>query len=227
MENAYFQLRKVISDIDKYFNDIIKDATYDQNKWTKDCSKVLKSFSNFEKLEKGLSKGINVLKENKLSDEENIEKLESILKTAKTTSGKIQAIKDKTSEYDVNYEMDAQEDNDGPQIQEIIMDLINNKDVLKKRGEDLEKIHQTAVKMKDTTDMMVQIVDKHAEILNQVESDVDKAKQNVSIAKEGIIKANEHSKGNSKKMCCLIVIILVSVVVISLILAAVFWPSDD
>lgn len=227
METAYFQLKKVMQEIDTYFDKIVKDTNYDQNQWAKECAKVLKSFSKFEKLKEGLPKGINVLKENNLSDETNIEKLESILAKAKMTSGKIQAIKDKTSEYDVNYEMDAQEDNDDQQIQEVIMDLINNKEVLKKRREDLEKIHQTAAKLKDTTDIMAQVVNKHGEMLNEVEVNVDETKKNASIAKNEIIKANEMSKGNSKKMCCLITIIIISVVTISLILAAVFWPKDE
>ena len=65
------------------------------------------------------------------------------------------------------------------------------------------------------------------EILNTIEASVDETKQNAENTKKEIIKADELSKGNRKKMCCLISIVLVAVVTISCIMAAVFWPKDE
>ena len=120
--------------------------------------------------------------------------------------------------------MSVQEDNGGiPQGQEVVMDLVNNKEVLDKRREELESIHKTAALLKDTTDQMAVNVNKQGAMLDEIETNVITSKDNAEKAKQEIIKADELSRGNRKRLLCLLFIILVAIggiaaIVLSLVL---------
>ena len=115
--------------------------------------------------------------------------------------------------------MPTEEDNSQQsQQQELVVDLLNDKEVLQKRREELEAIHKTAAYLKDTTDTMVKEVEKQGAQLDEIEANVITSKENAEKAHQEIKQANEISKGNRKKLLCFIFIILVAIGVITALL---------
>jgi t-SNARE complex subunit (syntaxin) len=100
----------------------------------------------------------------------------------------------------------------------LVQDLQTNKEILEERRKQLEAIHQTSAKIKDISDSMAKQLNEQGAILDDVEQNVETAKDNAVKAKEEITKADEMSRGNRKKMLCLILIIILAVGVISAIL---------
>ena len=121
--------------------------------------------------------------------------------------------------------MDRAEENnnDLPQQQEVVMDLMNNKEVLEQRRKELEGIHKTAAMLKDTTDQMAKDVHQQGIMLNDIENQVQNAHDNAVKAKKEISDANDLSKGNSKKLCCLIAIVMITVGVIVAIILSLYF----
>ena len=121
--------------------------------------------------------------------------------------------------------MDRAEENnnDLPQQQEVVMDLMNNKEVLEQRRKELEGIHKTAEILKDTTAQMAQDVHQQGIMLNDIENQVQNAHDNAVKAKKEISDANDLSKGNSKKLCCLIAIVMITVGVIVAIILSLYF----
>ena len=184
--------------------------------------------ANFEKLNDKLIKGVDYVKENCIEGNETIvNQIELLLdKTKDSTIPQIKAIREKTQTFDLNIEMnnnEEEDDNELPQQQEIIMDLMTNKEVLEHRRKELEGIHKTAAILKDTTDQMAQNVHKQGEQLEIVDNQVQEAKDNALKAKKEINDANEMAKGNSKKMCCFIIIIMITVAVIIAIVLSLYF----
>ena len=120
-------------------------------------------------------------------------------------------------------EHSEQNNNNLPQQQEVVMDLMNNKEVLEQRRKELEGIHKTAAILKDTTDQMAKDVHQQGVMLDDIENQVSNAHDNAVKAKKEISDANEMSKGNSKKMCCFIFIILITVGVIVAIILSLYF----
>jgi t-SNARE complex subunit (syntaxin) len=100
----------------------------------------------------------------------------------------------------------------------LVQDLQTNKEILEERRKQLEAIHQTSAKIKDISDSMAKQLNEQGAILDDVEQNVETAKDNAVKAKEEITKADDMSRGNRKKMLCLILIIILAVGVISAIL---------
>ena len=114
-------------------------------------------------------------------------------------------------------EQNEDKNNDLPQQQEVVMDLMNNKEVLEQRRKELEGIHKTAAMLKDTTDQMAKDVHQQGVMLDDIEN-----QDNAVKAKKEISDANDMAKGNSKKLCCLISIILISIgVIVAIVLSLV------
>ena len=97
------------------------------------------------------------------------------------------------------------------QTQIITENLVNNQEILKKRGEELKHIHRTAGIIKDTTDFMLEKTKEQGEMLNVIADKVDKTDENVTEAAKQIDKADVYSKGNNKRMSCYIAIIVMSI----------------
>ena len=175
------------------------------------------------------------MKENCLEGNETIvNQVELLLdKTKDSTIPQIKAIREKAQNFDLNIEMNKnedEEDNELPQQQEIVMDLMNNKEVLEQRRKELEGIHKTAAILKDTTDQMAQDVHKQGQVLEEIEANVLTTKDNAEKAKKEITDANEMSKSNSKRMSCFIFIIVVAIGVIVAIVLSIVLPlvnKDD
>ena len=110
-----------------------------------------------------------------------------------------------------------------PKQQEVVMDLMNNKEVLEQRRKELEGIHKTSAILKDTTDQMSKDVHQQGIMLEDIENQVNNAHDNAVKAKKEITDANEMSKGNSKRMCCFIFIILITIGVIVAIILSLYF----
>ena len=99
---------------------------------------------------------------------------------------------------------------------------MNNKEILEQRRKELQDIHKTSSIIKETTDQMAIDLQKQGEMLDNIEDQVFKAEANVDSAEKEIYKANEYSKGNTKRLCCIIAITLIATgVVVAIVLSLV------
>ena len=138
----------------------------------------------------------------------------------------VKGIKEKTENYNSNFDdnnnIEENDEQEGEQKQEIVLDLMNNKEILEQRRKELQDIHKTSNMIKETTDQMAIDLQKQGEMLDNIEDQVFKAEANVDSAEKEINKANEYSKGNTKRLCCTIAIIFVAIgVVVAIVLSLV------
>ena len=220
MQATYMQMRKISNEIKNSYEKIIKEDYTDKN-WEKDGRNVTNNINAFKKIYTELTNKVDYVKENSLTKNEGtISKIEEALENAKkTTLQYIQAINEKTKYYNNNFEMaDPAVDESVPQQQEIVMDLMNNKEVLENRRKELENIHKTAAILKDTTDQMAQDLNKQGAQLEEIEANVITSKENAEKAHQEIVKANEISRGNRKRLFCLIFMVLIAIGAIAAIL---------
>ena len=104
----------------------------------------------------------------------------------------------------------------------VFQDLSNNDEILKERGKQLNDIHQISAQINDMTKEMSKKVVDQGIILDKVEDNVIKTEKNATEAKKEIIKADEMSRGNRKRMICYIIIISVAILAITGILLSIF-----
>lgn len=226
MQQSYIQLKKNMNQIKEDY-DKIANGQINKDNWGNQGRKINLNIISFEKLLNQLTKDVNYIKQNALEEkyDETINMIEQLLNESnEVKENQLAAIKENTKNYSSDFEMSVQEDNGGiPQGQEVVMDLVNNKEVLDKRREELESIHKTAALLKDTTDQMAVNVNKQGAMLDEIETNVITSKDNAEKAKQEIIKADELSRGNRKRLFCLLFIILVAIggiaaIVLSLVL---------
>lgn len=113
-------------------------------------------------------------------------------------------------EDDLNENYQQNDNNDDMMIQLQDHQIIDKKEYYEKREEDLQKVHQIAGKIKDLTQDMAKTLEGQREKLDTIENHVDEAHDNAVEARQQIIKANQSSKKNTKKLCCIIFIIAVA-----------------
>ena len=222
MQASYMQMRKITNEIKNSYEKIIKEDYTDKN-WERDGRNVTNNMNTFKKLYTDLTNKVNYVRENSLiKNEGTVTKVEEALENAKkTTLQYIQAINEKTKYYNNNFEMVGPvADEPAPAQQEIVMDLMNNKEMLENRRKELESIHKTAAILKDTTDQMAQDLNKQGAQLEEIEANVIASKENAEKAHKEIVKADEMSRGNRKKMLCLIFFVFVAIGGITAILLA-------
>ena len=104
----------------------------------------------------------------------------------------------------------------------VFQDLSNNDEILKERGKQLNDIHQISAQINDMTKEMSKKVVDQGIILDNIEDNVIKTNKNATEAKKEIIKADEMSRGNRKRMICYIIIISVAILAITGILLSIF-----
>ena len=184
MQGLYLQLKKSMGEIKNHYEKVKKE-TFGQEEWTSQGRKITLSIQNFEKIKNTLIKGLDYMKKNDIDEEKTTSQIEQILKTAQATDSQIQVIHDKTNYFDSNFESNSGGENEVIQAQEVMLDLVNNKEVLEQRRKELEGIHQTAAILKDTTVRMAQQLNQDKEILNTIEASVDETKQNAGIHVQG------------------------------------------
>ena len=130
----------------------------------------------------------------------------------------VEEIKEKLTQIKTDMDVEMEDNNQEynnelsqDQTQIITENLVNNQEILKKRGEELKHIHRTAGIIKDTTDFMLEKTKEQGEMLNVIADKVDKTDENVTEAVKQIDKADVYSKGNNKRMSCYIAIIVMSI----------------
>ena len=227
LQQSFKQLKKFAKQVEADYNKLI-DETFDENQWRKEGQKIQSNIKKFEKTLKELTNNVQNSKDNGTASQNTISKIDEELKKINQKEvGMIKAIREKTENYasfDENDNNNNQEENDDQeeQKQELVLDLMNNKEILEQRRKELQDIHKTSAMIKDTTEQMKQDLYKQGEILTNVEDNVFKTDENVEDAAKEIDKANEYSKGNTKKLCCLIFIVIVVVfVAVAIVLSLV------
>lgn len=199
-------------DIKKYYDEI-KEENFDQTEWNKKGAKISVDIQSFENLYNKLTRNVERIKDNALERnyEDTLEQIEPALDSSRELIEKINAIKEKTRHFSSNFDRTSTQENNFPQIEGQVLDIMNEQDVLEKRKKELETIHQTAALLKDTTDKMAFDVHQQGEKLNQVEGKVQDAENNAQKANKEIQKADEISRGNKKRLFCLLAIVLVAI----------------
>lgn len=222
LEKNYFSFKKVSEQIKKDYPKIINE-TFTENNWNEEGKKITINMNNYQKLIKDLTKKVEIAKNEKIDNEDindMVKKVESELNNAKNNIDPlIGKIKEKVKYYACDFQLAAnQEIQNEAQGQELVMDLMNNKDILDKRRQNLEDIHQTSAQIKDLTDKMALDINNQGAILNEVENKVTEAEDNAVKAKKEIIQADKLSKSNKKRVIFYVVLILIALIGIGLIL---------
>ena len=224
MQASYMQMKKISNDIKNSYDKIVKEDYTDKN-WERDGRTVTNKINTYKKLYDDLSNKVNYVKENSLvKNEGTVSKVEEALESAKkTTLQYIQAINEKTRYYNNDFEMNSPSvEEPAPAQQEVVTELIDNREVLEKRRKELESIHKTAAILKDTTDQMAQDLNKQGAQLDEIEANVITSKENAEKAHKEIVKADELSRGNRKRMLCLIFAVFIAIGGITAILLSLF-----
>ena len=214
LQRNYLSLKKVSEQLKKDYSKVINDD-FHENEWNNEGKKITANMTNFEKLMKDLNKKVEYCKnENIENDNINkvIQKIETELSNAKENiEPMLGKIREKVKTYACDFQLAV--NNEQPKNekeQEVIMDLLNNKEILEKRREDLEGIHKTSAQLKDITDKMAQDLNEQGAILDDVEKNIINTEENAEKAKKEIIEADKISKSNRKCVIFYIIIILAS-----------------
>ena len=216
--------------IDQLKNDYkkVSNDNFVENDWNLEGKKITINMNSFQKLMKDLTKKVDYVKISNIEDNKTkkiANKIELDLQNAKNNiEPMILAIKNKISTYAndfqkaANQEQERENEQNEEKGQELVMDLMNDKDYLEQRRKELESIHKTAAEMKEITDKMAQDVEEQGVLLNNVEENVIKAEDNAKKAKQEIVDADKLSKGNIKHMKIFIIIIIIALVGIGLLI---------
>lgn len=188
-------------------------------------------------IEKDITSFDKALKDLKieLSKEENNNNNEAILMTRnyvdeveRDVSPIVQRLKEKI-QYFIPLVERSDEDNREEENQQqklVIQDLSNNEEILKQRGKELNEIHQISSQINEMTNEMSKKVVDQGIILDKVEDNVIQTEKNATEAKKEIIKADEMSRSNRKRMMCYIIIIVVAILAIGSILLSLLYGGD-
>ena len=180
-------------------------------------------------IEKDITSFDKALKDLKieLSKEENNNNNEAILMTRnyvdeveRDVSPIVQRLKEKIQYFiplvERSDEDNIEEENQQQKLE--IQYLSNNEEILKQRGKQLNEIHQISSQINEMTNEMSKKVVDQGIILDKIEDNVIQTEKNATEAKKEIIKADEMSRSNRKRMMCYIIIIVVAILAIGSIL---------
>ena len=225
LRESYLGLKKVADQIKRDYNKFMGEDFSDQD-WRSEGRRINNNIQKFEKLYQELQDNLENAKNEDNFDSQTIQTVEDGLRGMQNIQGNIRAMKDKIASSNYNIEMlsqeNAEENEEDQQQGQEVLNLMANKDVLEQRGKALQEIHKTAALIKDTTDKMAQDLVKQGEMLDNVEAHVVKAEDNVIKAGEEIKKADELSKGNTKRVGCIIAIVVIAIgVVLAIVLSLV------
>ena len=225
LRQSYLNLKKASEQVKKDYNRLIKED-FGEQEWRKEGKKINTNIRKYEKMLKDVTRNLEKARDSEAASEDNITTVdEGLDKIRDQYEPMVRAMKEKINQFSIDLEMDEREgqgeneQDDGQQEQEQIeVNLMNNQEYLGQRKKELQEIHKTAALIKDTTDKMAQDVHQQGEMLNDIEEKVVKTEDNVEKAGKEINRANELSKGNTKRLCCIIWIIII---VIGVVLAVV------
>ena len=217
LRNSYLNLKKASDQVKKDYNRFMSEEFTDQD-WRNEGRKINNNIQRFEKLYDELEQILENAKDEESFDSQTIQTVEDGLKSIRSVQSNIRAMKDKIASANYNIEMldqeNPEENEEDQQQGQVVMNLMQNKEVLEQRGKALQEIHKTAALIKDTTDKMAQDLVQQGEV---------KAEDNVNKAEKEINRADELSRGNTKRLACIIVIVVVAIgavlaIVLSLVL---------
>ena len=225
LRQSYLNLKKASEQVKKDYNRLIKED-FGEQEWRREGKKINNNIRKYEKMLKDVTRNLEKARDSEAASEDNITTVdEGLDKIRDQYEPMVRAMKEKINQFSIDLEMDEREgqgeneQDDGQQEQEQIeVNLMNNQEYLGQRKKELQEIHKTAALIKDTTDKMAQDVHQQGEMLNDIEEKVVKTEDNVEKAGKEINRANELSKGNTKRICCIIWIIII---VIGVVLAVV------
>jgi len=229
LKSSFLNLKKITELIKKDYSKLMNPEFADKE-WKKEGKKINANIKKYEKSLKDVSNKVEEAKENENISEENISKVDEGLDKIKDQfEPMVRAMREKIEQFTSIQEMDERdgpnddEPDDGQQQQEQIeVNLMQNEEVLGQRRKELQEIHKTAALIKDTTAKMAENVHEQGEMLNDIEEKVIKTEDNVEKASKEINKANELSKGNTKRLCCIIWLVVISIgVVLAIVLSLV------
>jgi t-SNARE complex subunit (syntaxin) len=227
LKQSYLNLKKISDTIKKDHARLIKED-FGEQEWRKEGKRIDMNIKKFEKMLKEVKRNLENAKDNGSANEESIATVEEGLEKIKdTTETQVEQMKDKIGNFDVNFEMENKDEENGNEEDEqqqgqITMNLMNNAEMLNQRKKELQEIHKTSAIIKDTTDIMAQKLNEQGEMLDNVEAHVIKAEDNVEKAGKEINKANELSKSNNKRLCCIMILITAAIgVVLAVVLSLV------
>ena len=229
LKSSFLNLKKITELIKKDYSKLMNPEFADKE-WKKEGKKINANIKKYEKSLKDVSNKVEEAKENENISEENISKVDEGLDKIKDQfEPMVRAMREKIEQFTSIQEMDERdgsnddEPDDGQQQQEQIeVNLMQNEEVLGQRRKELQEIHKTAALIKDTTAKMAENVHEQGEMLNDIEEKVIKTGDNVEKASKEINKANELSKGNTKRLCCIIWLVVISIgVVLAIVLSLV------
>ena len=230
LRQSYLNLKKASEQVKKDYNRLIKED-FGEQEWRREGKKINNNIRKYEKMLKDVTRNLEKARDSEAASEDNITTVdEGLDKIRDQYEPMVRAMKEKINQFSIDLEMDEREgqgeneQDDGQQEQEQIeVNLMTNQEYLGQRKKELQEIHKTAALIKDTTDKMAQDVQQQGEMLNDIEEKVVKTEDNVEKAGKEINRANELSKGNTKRLCCIIWIVIIAIgvvlaVVLSLIL---------
>ena len=168
---------------------------------------------NFEKLIKDLNQKIEYAKNEYMNNSDIndiVEKVESEVQNAQTNiEPMLGVIRQKVKTYACDFQLAVNNESEKEEKgQELVMDLMNNRDILMERRKNLEDIHKTAAQMKEITDKMAADLNNQGALLNEVEDKVVETEENAKKAKQEIIDADKMSKSNRKCVIFYVILIL-------------------
>ena len=216
LRESHQNFKKTVINLKNLYKKISSD-NYSDHQFKENKDKINIIVKSYEKSRDSLLEQLENLGDDENSDEIGIIKY-GLEKNRNEVDPMVDEIKEKLTQIktDMNLEMEDnnQEYNNElsqDQTQIITENLVNNQEILKKRGEELKHIHRTAGIIKDTTDFMLEKTKEQGEMLNVISDKVDKTDENVTEAAKQIDKADVYSKGNNKRMSCYIAIIVMSI----------------
>ena len=216
LRQSHQNFKKTVINLKNLYKKISSD-NYSDHQFKENKDKINILVKSYEKSRDYLLEKLENVGDDESSDEIGIIKY-GLEKDRNEVDSMVEEIKEKLTQIktDMNLEMEDnnQEYNNElsqDQTQIITENLVNNQEILKKRGEELKHIHRTAGIIKDTTDFMLEKTKEQGEMLNVISDKVDKTDENVTEAAKQIDKADVYSKGNNKRMSCYIAIIVMSI----------------
>jgi syntaxin 16 len=196
----------------------VKKLNDSENIDNKKKQAIEKDITSFDKALKDLK--IELSKEENNNNEAILMTRNYVDEVERDVSPIVQRLKEKI-QYFIPLVERSDEDNREEENQQQKLEiqyLSNNEEILKQRGKQLNEIHQISSQINEMTNEMSKKVVDQGIILDKVEDNVIQTEKNATEAKKEIIKADEMSRSNRKRMMCYIIIIVVAILAIGSIL---------
>lgn len=144
LKQSYLNLKKISDVIKKDHSRLIKED-FGEQEWRKEGKRIDMNIKKFEKMLKEVKRNLENAKDNGSANEESISTVEEGLEKIKdTTETQVEQMKDKIGNFDVNFEMENKDEENGNEEDEqqqgqITMNLMNNAEMLNQRKKNYKK----------------------------------------------------------------------------------------